>query len=442
LTFDAPTGPQAVTWYDASGRPIVGDHASHAGNALMHYSFVIGDRLILVVDAPKGHEPGGVAWIRPAIAEARIAWPVITKHVLAPEGVAVRDANTFSLILHSARDTPSGAIEYLTAGIAGRNGWVRPPVTVAEWVDNGDPMKGGRPLLLGMSWIDGELEVALTHPTAEDPYGSSSPVQIARISAAGQPVVRSQSLGCDCNVIGALPRDKHWTLVVRKQAVMLSDPDGSVRPAPQLAGWDEHDSDRSALGTLWAASARGENRVARDGTISQPAPPLPGWKPIVSFERYIWLDGAVHQKRLWSPDGESLDVLAQEVGDRAILTASFGEDLQLVGDRIDRLRPTIYNSTSYGFQIGEMLPRAGGGFYWTRARASTSRSEQTSRASIPCRCAITCARADPWATSSTSPSTSGSSGGRCSACRSSRRWASRSAGWSASDVPAARAAHS
>jgi hypothetical protein len=57
-------------------------------------------------------------------------------------------------------------------------------------------------------------------------------------------------------------------------------------------------------------------------------------------------------------------VIAQRVGDRTILTSSQGEDLQLIGDRPDRLRPTIYQSLSEGFEIGVFLPRASGGYYW------------------------------------------------------------------------------
>jgi hypothetical protein len=362
LTFDRPTVPHAVAWYDATGKLIGGDPRSGAGL----FSIVIGDRLILFVDPPEGHGPGGIAWIRPASAEGRNAWPIPSSYVVTAEGVAVRDQNTFAVVIHGARDARSGTIDALSVGIAGRDGWLRAPVTVAEWVDDPDPRKSGRPIPLAMSWVGGELEIVLTRPTAEDPYGSSSPVQITRIGRTGQPAVRSQSLGCDCSVIGALPRARHWTLAVANtQRVMLSNPDGSLMPAPELAEWDRYRTDRSALGSLWFPADPGQNRIERDGSLTEPMPPPPGWEARHTFRRLVWDGGVVRAEQLWTRSDERFSLLARRVGERTILTASTGDDLELIGDRLDRLRPTIQGTRSGGFQFGVMLPRAGGGFYWT-----------------------------------------------------------------------------
>lgn len=372
LTFDRPTGPRSVAWYDADGALV--DTARidrRVGDSFMHDALVLGDRLIVSTDGPArdGRSArGGFAWIAPSVGQARIAWPLDTKSRPTLEGVAVRDLDTFAVMLRSARDTGEGMREYLAVAIAGRDGWLRPPEIVIEWADRRPGELGGRPLLLGMSWVDGELEAVLTHPSGEDRFGPESPPDIVRVPASGARTVRTHALGCtDCSVYGALPGPKGWTIIVHADAgVRLSDGSGGTAPAPPaLAWWSYGNSDRAALGTLWAAFGFGEPRVERDGSRSEPVPPIAGWVQTVVARRLEWIDGVLRSQRPWARELRDTAVLAQRIGDRTIVTATDVEgDLQLVGFAPDALRPAIYNTGSSDFRIGTFLPRRGGGYYW------------------------------------------------------------------------------
>ena len=369
LAFDRPTGPRGVAWYDAAGHRVdTARIGGELGSELLNKPIILGNRLIVETSGPDEGRggPGGFAWIEPDIGQARIAWPITSKYGAEIEGAAVRDASTFALALDSADDSPDGARDLLEIGIAGRDAWLRPPVPIAAWNDRGPGH--GRPLLLGLAWVGGQLQAAVTHPGSSelDEFGTLSPVDIVTVGASGHPQVRSMPLGCDCNVIGALPGATAWSLVVSDSTsghVLIVDPSGARTPAPQLDDLVMRGTDRVALGTLWADSGWGENRIARDGSVSQPTPAVPGWKPLAAYWRMVWTGGELQRQELWSPDGR-LGVIAQRVGDRTILTSSQHEDLQLIGDRPDRLRPTIYQSLSDGFEIGVFLPRASGGYYW------------------------------------------------------------------------------
>lgn len=371
LTFDRPTGPRTVAWYDAGGALVDTARVDRrVGDTSMHDALVLGDRLIVSTDGPArdGRSArGGFAWIAPSVGQARIAWPLDTKHSRV-EGAAVRDPDTFALMLHTGRDTGDGVREYLAVAIAGRDGWLRPPEIVVEWTAPRPGERGGRPLLLGMSWVDGELEAVLTHPSSDDVHGSQSPPDIVRVPVSGARTVRSHALGCtDCSVYGALPGPKGWTIIVHTNAgVRLSDGAGGTAPAPPaLAWWSYGNSDRAALGTLWAAFGFGEPRVERDGSRSEPAPPIAGWTQLPTARRLEWIDGVLRSQRLWARNREDSSVLAQWIGGRTIVTASDPDaDLQLVGFAPDALRPTIYNTGSSDFRIGTFLPRRGGGYYW------------------------------------------------------------------------------
>lgn len=365
LTFHAPTGARSVTWYDAAGHPIAPQAGELLGDGLMQTAIVIGNRLIVDTDGPAQGKagPGGFAWIEPELGQARIAWPVPTTYALEVCGVAVRDATTFALALISAHDTPEGVRSTLLIGIAGRDGWDRPPAAVAEWDARANR---GRPLLFGLSWVGGELQAVITHPRGADEYGQSSPVDVITLPTRGRLRVRSMPFDCECVVVGALPGKDAWSLILEGGHAMIRRPSGTIQPAPQLDRVDLDESDRVALGTFWGASGWGANRIARDGTVSQPAPPFPGWGALPVDRRVVWTAaGGLQRQLLWSPHrGDDLSLVAQRVAGRTIVTGSRHDELEWIGDTPGALRPAIDDVALGDFEIGTMLPRAGGGYFW------------------------------------------------------------------------------
>lgn len=370
-TFSAATGPRRVQWYDTDGQAIdTAPVGASLGSITLGEGLVLEDRLI--VWTGKGERGGrqGLASIDPARGTARIAWPHASKYGVTIEAAAVRDRDTFAVLLHSARDTAAGTLSYNAVGIAGRDGWLREPTTVHEWKAGPSPADDVR--AIGMAWIDGAVEVALLTTRVSAVASVEEAVSIVRIGMTEAPVVRSQSFACDCSVELALPGATGWTLVVRDEGkVMLADAAGTLSPAPDtlrdLDGWHW---DRSALGLRPALGRGAEPRIERDGTRTEVTTPVPGWEPYILQYRMEWADGALHPSRVWhSPGDDRYRVLARRLGERTVFTSSDNDrELELVGATPEGLRPVVRADMGGRFHYGAFLPRAQGGYYWLTGR--------------------------------------------------------------------------
>lgn len=377
-TFDAPTGPHRVVWRDADGRVLESDSELSRGDVMMSISMVLGDRLIVLNRGGKGASKG-YAWISPRLGEAKVAWPLPEPLFGAYSGgLAVRDAETFAFAEMVVKD--DGGDVYV--GIAGPNGWSVAPAPVHSWVAGGEQQRGV-PIVLGMGWMGGELEVVLTHLTHDDPFGVYQPPDVVRVPVGGAPVVTSRPLPCQkCSPEAALPGAGGWKLIASSGAegeVMLIDERGALvtPPPPGLSWWGERPTypgtDKVRLGSLWSGVG-GSHLANLDGSRQPAAPsPLPGFVQLMAASRFELVDGRLHTRPVYGLN-ELFTVIAHRVGGsgveaqgaRVIVAAAHADDeeLQLVGDDPARLRATLRNSFSYGFRIGAFLPRPGGGYHW------------------------------------------------------------------------------
>lgn len=373
-SFDAPTGPRRVTWRDAEDRVI---NPGVSAGVTMQRPMILGDRLIV-----QDWDSKAFAWISPRQGQAKLAWPLPAplRGASSLSGLAVRDAETFAFA-ETHRDNFRGEVY---VGISGAMGWSRAPAPVVRW-ELPDGWASSQPTVLGMAWIGGELELVLTHNTADDPFGRRHPPDVVRIPERGAPVIRSHPLPCeDCSVLGALPTDRGWKLIAASsfyKTEMMIDAAGAVTPLPpELAWWTDDrardDSELTRLGSLERDPGRGYV-VHRDGSRrAEPPPPMEGFVPQSSpSARLELVDGELHTRQLYRREGTRY-LLAQRAAVRAGDGRSIGErvfyidsspadsSVQLVGAHPDRLRPALYHSSLGGFRGGVFLPGPGGGYYW------------------------------------------------------------------------------
>jgi hypothetical protein len=364
LRDDRVTGPHKVEWRGPDDRPLPTEPYAPCESSLMQGAFVHDRRLIMACSWDD--DISGLVWIDPARGVARLEWPatrpVRFRHTRA---LALRPDGSFGV----AFDGTVEAQDALAAGIAGRDGWLVAPMVVHKKAAGEE----GDALLLAMAWIGDALELVMTRPLGDDLYGSRRAPEVVRIRQ-GKPlerVVHPAQMSENHYLVLALPGKRGWTLGLRgpDDTALLADEAGAIT-ARTGAWWgdfgEHHRSDLAALGMLGALLSPDAPIVEPDGTRHPiPAPPVPGFTPLIAFERHLMIGGVLRTKRMWTRSPEQIDVMAQSVDGRTVVTATSpdDEDVQLVGDHPDRLRPTIRNSTSYGFRAGEFLP-APGGFYW------------------------------------------------------------------------------
>ena len=370
------TGPHALAWRGPDDKPIVPDrYTATPCTSMMSETMILGERVIIGC-YKNAQLPAGWAWLDPKAGTAKLAWPLpVGMNWDALTGLAVRDSSTFAIAL---RTDVEGAAA-IVIGIAGPDGWLRAPAVVTS---SPGTKLGRGPLLLAMAWVNGELEAVTTHPLLdnsidEDPFGNFQPPDVIRVPIKGAVTVTSRSIGARtrdtrANVVGALPTPRGWKIVLRSmmaETAEIVDEDGHIAPVPPPLAWwaqfgETEKSDRTALGSLWGLSSTDAEVVERDGTRTPPpAPPLPGLEPLVAFRRFELVDGILRSRRLYGPTRTETGLLVRAVGNRAIVIArGADEDLQMIGDRVDALRPLLYNSTSYGFRTAAVLPSETGYF--------------------------------------------------------------------------------
>lgn len=366
-TFQRITGPHQVAWRAADDTPLAQTSPGSGGNT----SFVLDRRLIVSVHGKAPNEMG-FAWIDPIHGEAKIAWPVPEAlHPFVPLGVATRGPDTFAVafLLHT------GPVRGYSVGIAGRDGWLRAPAPVLSWPES-PPGEVGIPILLGMAWSDGELELVFTHPSGEDPFGDRQAPDVVRVPAEGAPRITPHPYRCErCTVVGAVQDEHGWNILARgseRDVTLIVDPQGAALPAPgALAWWGEFGAgslaDRAALGTLWGR-ATPSTVVERDGSRHPiESAPIADFTPLHT-ERFELVEGTVRQHLLWYLPQDEFRTLAQRVAGRTVVTSTPSQDdeLQLVGDDPSRLHPALHGSLTYSFRAGHFLPRDDG-FVWVAA---------------------------------------------------------------------------
>jgi len=350
------TGPHEVTWHDATNKPLdeAGVHGLWCGGALMHDTFLVGDRMI--VSCSKAF-----AWIDPAVGKARVAWPMSFDPGINKALAIARDGRWAIAFL-----TARGDDEVLAMGVAEPDGWLLAPVVLSSQRarKQGESVRG-HALPLAMEWRGDAVELVLTRPEGEDEYGTRRAPEVVRV---GRGITRTvMPMQCeDCTVMGALPTESGWRLVAlangSRDAVVI-DERGTATPAPAelawWAGYDHLDTDRAAVGLTDSSSP--EPVLERDGSRHDfGGAPFPDFKAQIIAERHEVVDGVLRTRRIWSLD-DSLTVIAQRMRGKSYVMANH-DDVQLIGDHPTRMHPVV--RASGHFTIGEVIPRRGGGSYF------------------------------------------------------------------------------
>lgn len=374
--FDGPTGPRWVAWRGPDDRPIeVDGDRGDSRDWSSSPTITLGERLI-VFEEGAPDRPRGFAWISPALGQGQLAWP------LSPEsagstilGLAARDAETFA-VLEMLEDK-------VYVGIAGVAGWTVAPRLVLSSVHRGSS------ILLGMDWIDGELEVVLTRPGPDDSSGIRHPFEVVRLPERGPPVVTSRPRPCEqCSVQAALPTARGWKIVALaypdKSVLLFDERDELVSPTPpELEWWSGRDETEVVqLGSLWRGFGE-PYQALKDGSRRM-APALPGFDIARLWRRFALVDGVLHSRPLYE-QGKWFDVVAQRVGPtekdaRVVLSAlSRSNDDVLIGASLDELRPVVREQRSTDFVFATLLPRPGGYYWLTAGGAYVTLDEQLRR---------------------------------------------------------------
>lgn len=381
--FDAPTGPHRVAWRGPDDRPIKSrDERGDAIDWWPTHSMTLGERLIVLESGARGR-PRGFSWISPRLGQAKLAWPLSLEgagEVII--GLAARDAETFA-----ALEVSEGKVY---VGIAGPQGWKVAPTPVLSW---DRAVHNGYSILLGMGWIQGELEIVLTRPAPDDPFGTRHPFEVVRLPERGVPVVTRRPISCElCSLQAALPTERGWRIVAlsyegRDPSVLLFDErDQPVVPVPPgLSWWSERrGTDATRLGSLWRGFGE-PYQAMKDGSRQlAPAPPRPGLTPNGLWRRFTLVDGELHS-RPWYQRGDWFEVIADRVGavadhPRVIFSgASPSYDAELVGPSPEELRPVVRKQGDTRFLHGAFLPRPGGYFWVTAGGAYVALDEQLRR---------------------------------------------------------------
>jgi len=351
LTTTPLTGPRTVRWLEHGPR----DSCISVGPTL-----VLGDRLI--VDCGSG-----LAWIEPRTGTANIAWPIETDGNFDVLAMAPRDDDHFGV----AFQIHDGGRTHLLVGIAGRDRWLVAPTEIAAH-------EYGRSVVdvIGAGWIDGALEIVITHPRPDE-LGTWSAPDVVRLVPGRPPIKEShpyprcegRSIGPCRTVLAALPTLHGWRLVTSlrpftESRIELISERGDVTAAPpELAFWEDHDSvhsplDRSALGVVQPYSSHADSRVERDGTRrSMPPPPLPDIEPFTADDgRLVFGGGVLRRRAAWARFGKGSVRAVDELDGKMVVIDSTDARVSIDSQPILR--------TSAEFAKARFVPFVDGARYW------------------------------------------------------------------------------
>jgi hypothetical protein len=264
VTAKPITEPRHVT--------MLGRTLEQAGCLFREPTFVIGDRLVVWCDR-------AFAWIEPTSATAKVAWPLPPEDKLANwtvVAIAPRADGSFAVAVQGY-----AGHNKLALGIAGRDGWLSPPVVVAD-------LEGTIERAIALAWIDGRAElVCATLSTLPPVAYSLAPGERTpkRFELPYKHCTDGEYKFCR-RVVAAVPDEHGWKTVTIHQLPQLSQEpyrydveliakDGSTATPPELQWWFDPKTgseDRTSIPARGSSATAGSSWMVAPATFRSAVP--------------------------------------------------------------------------------------------------------------------------------------------------------------------------
>jgi hypothetical protein len=274
-----PTGARQLSWRDAAGHPLASAPSS-CGHDARFPLLAQGNQVWVPCPAASDLPTGTFAVLHPRRGEARLLSPLPERLSLERvEGLLPGPGGLVGLVYRASSPTsvPGGVLEVLVAAVADADGWLVPP----ERLPGGT---GSR--LLGLSWADNRLEVALAPARGEDARAEAADAVLIRVGDTELPRTVTREEMCldrvDCVVRVA------WNASLAQGWRFLVEDGGSLREvresgAGEVAGQSLQllaGLDLRVAGRMRPPALPPTHRLEPDGSILPSEPPPSGLRPL------------------------------------------------------------------------------------------------------------------------------------------------------------------